>query len=53
MCEQQFQAQVMDELKMLELKDHAAEQVRQAYINGWMKGMEDAAEMLKQDTGEE
>lgn len=42
--EQQFQAEVMDELKM---QDVMQEKLKQAYIDGWTKGMEDAAELLK------
>ena len=44
MSEQQFQAEVMDELKM---QDVMQEKLKQAYIDGWTKGMEDAAELLK------
>jgi hypothetical protein len=49
MSEQQFQAEVMDELKQ---KDMMQEALKQAYIDGWTKGMEDAAEMLKLTKGE-
>ena len=49
MSEQQFQAQVMDELKM---KDLMGEAVRKAYIEGWEKGMKDALEMMKITKGE-
>lgn len=44
MSEQQFQAEVMDELKQ---QDMMQEALKRAYIDGWTKGMEDAAEMLK------
>ena len=44
MSEQQFQAEVMDELKQQHMMQEA---LKQAYIDGWTKGMEDAAEMLK------
>jgi hypothetical protein len=50
MNEQQFQAEVMDELKQ---KDMMQEALKQAYIDGWTKGMEDAAEMLKLTKGEQ
>jgi hypothetical protein len=43
MDEQQYQAQVMDELK---LKDWASEEIRKAYIAGWEKGMQDAQEIF-------
>jgi hypothetical protein len=49
MSQQQFQAEVMDELK---LQDMMQEKIKQAYIDGWTKGMEDAAEMLKLTRGE-
>jgi hypothetical protein len=49
MSEQQFQAEVMDELKQ---KDMMQEALKQAYIDGWTKGMKDAAEMLKLTKGE-
>jgi hypothetical protein len=45
MDELEYQKQVMDELKF---KDLMAEELRQAYIRGWYKGMEDSAEMLKE-----
>jgi hypothetical protein len=44
MSEQEYQAQVMDELKM---RDLMGEEVRKAYIAGWEKGMQDAIEMVK------
>jgi hypothetical protein len=49
MNEQAYQAQVMDELKQ---KDMMQEALKKAYIDGWTKGMEDAAEMLKLNKGE-
>jgi hypothetical protein len=49
MSEQQFQAEVMDELKQQHMMQEA---LKQAYIDGWTKGMEDAAEMLKLTRGE-
>ena len=49
MNEQAYQAQVMDELKQ---KDMMQEALKQAYIDGWTKGMKDAAEMLKLTKGE-
>ena len=49
MSEQQFQAEVMDQKKM---QDMMQEALKQAYIDGWTKGMEDAAEMLKLTRGE-
>lgn len=49
MSEQQFQAEVMDHKK---LQDMMQEALKQAYIDGWTKGMEDAAEMLKLTKGE-
>jgi hypothetical protein len=50
MNEQQFQAEVMDQKKM---QDMMQEALKQAYIDGWTKGMEDAAEMLKLTKGEQ
>lgn len=50
MNEQAYQAQVMDELK---LQDMMQEALKRAYIDGWTKGMEDAAEMLKLNKGEQ
>ena len=44
MSQQQFQAEVMDELKQQDLMQEA---LKRAYIDGWTKGMEYAAEMLK------
>lgn len=49
MSEQAYQAQVMDELKQ---QDFMQEALKRAYIEGWTKGMEDAAEMLKLNKGE-
>lgn len=49
MSEQQFQAEVMDKLKQQDLMQEA---LKQAFIEGWTKGMEDAAEMLKLNKGE-
>lgn len=49
MSEQQFQVEVMDELKLQHMMQ---EKIKQAYIDGWTKGMEDAAEMLKLTRGE-
>jgi hypothetical protein len=50
MSEQQFQAEVMDQKKM---QDMMQEALKKAYIDGWTKGMEDAAEMLKLTIGEQ
>ena len=44
---QQYEQEVINEIKMLALKDVMTEQVRKAYVEGWEKGMQDAIDIIK------
>jgi hypothetical protein len=48
MCEQQYQAEVMDQLKQEhDLSDRIQEAIRKSYILGWEQGMQDAKDMYQ------
>lgn len=49
MSQQQFQAEVMDELKMqdVEFTDRLQEILNEVYIRGWQRGMQDAADIYE------
>jgi len=48
MCEQQYQAEVMDQLKQEhDLSDRIQEAIRRSYILGWEQGMQEAKDIYK------
>ena len=49
MSEQQYQKEVMDELKMLAYEKLLVEKVKEAYIEGWKQGMSDAKDVKYAD----
>ena len=54
MCEQQFQSEVMDELKMQddEFTERLQEIINEVYIRGWQRGMQDAADIYERKENE-
>jgi hypothetical protein len=54
MCEQQFQAEIMDQKKMQDLlHDETVRKMIDSFKAGYQKGLDDALEILKLNTGEE